>query len=431
MAAISRGSVSMRQRGGWQGASVVLLLLRGVRRWLLYLHVRQLRNCLRPAGRLLRQPSTLCFRLRGAIWERVYLGAIHGIGAPIHVYPLYENGFRAHRGQTPKANHEESARLYAEFARVAEKNEVAWNYGKTTSEEEIATVGGKNRMICSPYPLLMNAFNTVNLAAAMLITSTSHAERLGVPRSKWIYPLGGAGTADADEFWKRPDFHSSPAISRSIDASLHASGTKKEELDILDIYSCFPIVPKLAAHHLGLPLTGAEKPLTVLGGLTSFGGAGNNYSMHALTQVTRRLRDSRGKKKAMVLCNGGVLSYQHVVILGNEPRPDDEAVYPDENPLPAKITDVAVPRVAVEPQGEAIVETYTVEFKRDGTPLRGYVVGRLKSTDERFLANHGDEDTLRHMASGVVEVVGKSGWVWPDAETKGRSLFAFDKPARL
>lgn len=359
------------------------------------------------------------------------LGAIHGIGAPIHVYPLYENGFRAHRGQTPKANHEESARLYAEFARVAEKNEVAWNYGKTTSEEEIATVGGKNRMICSPYPLLMNAFNTVNLAAAMLITSTSHAERLGVPRSKWIYPLGGAGTADADEFWKRPDFHSSPAISRSIDASLHASGTKKEELDILDIYSCFPIVPKLAAHHLGLPLTGAEKPLTVLGGLTSFGGAGNNYSMHALTQVTRRLRDSRGKKKAMVLCNGGVLSYQHVVILGNEPRPDDEAVYPDENPLPAKITDVAVPRVAVEPQGEAIVETYTVEFKRDGTPLRGYVVGRLKSTDERFLANHGDEDTLRHMASGVVEVVGKSGWVWPDAETKGRSLFAFDKPARL
>lgn len=43
---------------------------------------------------------------------------------------------------------------------------------------------------------------------------------------------------------------------------------------------CFPIVPKLACHHLGLPITNAPKPLTLLGGLTSFGGAGNNYSMH-------------------------------------------------------------------------------------------------------------------------------------------------------
>lgn len=228
------------------------------------------------------------------------LGAIHKIGAPIHVYPLYENGFRAHRGQSLRDNHQESARLYAEFARVAEKNEVAWGYGKTTSEEEIARVGGKNRMICYPYPLLMNAFNTVNLAAAIIITSVSHATRLGVPPSKWIYPLGGAGTRDADEFWRRPNFYSSPSISRSIDATLHVSDTKKEDIDIFDIYSCFPIVPKLAAQHLGLPLTGGDKPLTVLGGLTSFGGAGNNYSMHAFTEVTRRLRDGKGRK-AMVL----------------------------------------------------------------------------------------------------------------------------------
>lgn len=44
--------------------------------------------------------------------------------------------------------------------------------------------------------------------------------------------------------------------------------------------SCFPIVPKLACQHLGLPITKSPKPITLLGGLTSFGGAGNNYSMH-------------------------------------------------------------------------------------------------------------------------------------------------------
>jgi len=43
-------------------------------------------------------------------------------------------------------------------------------------------------------------------------------------------------------------------------------------------------VPKLAADHLGLPINGG-KSLTLLGGLTSFGGAGNNYSMHVGSHV--------------------------------------------------------------------------------------------------------------------------------------------------
>lgn len=76
-------------------------------------------------------------------------------------------------------------------------------------------------------------------------------------------------------------------------------------------------------------------------------------------------------------------------------------------------------------------QTYTVEFNRDGGPVRGYIVGRLKKDGKRFLANHGDESTLRQMAEGTGEVVGKSGWVWQNEEKNGRGLFAFDKPARL
>lgn len=202
-------------------------------------------------------------------------------------------------------------------------------------------------------PLLMNAFNTVNLASAIILTSTSFAKVLGVPASKWIYPLGGAGTKDADEFWKRPNFTSSPSISRSIDASLHVSGVSKDELDLIDIYSCFPIVPKLAAEQLGLPVSGGKKQLTLLGGLTSFGGAGNNYSMHALTAMTRCLRDGKGKT-GLVLCNGGVLSYQSVVILSKEPR--KKGSYPLENPLPPQIIDVSAPELVFDAEGDAIVE---------------------------------------------------------------------------
>jgi hypothetical protein len=80
--------------------------------------------------------------------------------------------------------------------------------------------------------------------------------------------------------WNRPEFWWSPSISRSIDAGLEASGLDKEEIDLYDFYSCFPIVPKLACEHLRIPAVGGAKPITLLGGLTSFGGAGNNYSMH-------------------------------------------------------------------------------------------------------------------------------------------------------
>jgi len=357
------------------------------------------------------------------------LGAIHSIGAPIHVYPLYENGFRAHRRQSILQNNQESARLYGDFAKVAEKNPVAWNYGKPAeTEKSIGTVTKKNRMISFPYPLLMNAFNTINLAGACILTSTEYARELGIPEDRWIYPLGGAGTSDANNFWERPDFYTSPSISRSLDAGLSVSGLTKDQIDLFDFYSCFPIVPKLASHHLGLPITGSSRPITLLGGLTSFGGAGNNYSMHALTEMVRQLRSGAGKH-GLVLANGGVLSYQHVIVLSKTPR--STGGYPESNPLPEYVTDIPVPEVEVKPTGEAVVETYTVEFERDGSPARGHIIGRLTSNGKRFLANHADDSTLMQLASVAKEPVGRKGFVKQDPEIKGRNLFIFSEGASL
>ncbi|KAK1059650.1 hypothetical protein LTR74_012485 [Friedmanniomyces endolithicus] len=170
--------------------------------------------------------------------DGVDLGATHNIGSPIQVYPLFETGFRAHRGQSSQDNHAESAQLYAEFASVAEGNEYAWSHGKETeTAQSMGTVTKKNRLICTPYPLLMNAFNTVNLAAACILTSVEHARELGIPEDRWIYALGGAGTRDSDDFWQRPNFWWSPAISRSLDAGIKASGLEKDDIDLFDFYS--------------------------------------------------------------------------------------------------------------------------------------------------------------------------------------------------
>ncbi|KAF2437113.1 hypothetical protein EJ08DRAFT_602057 [Tothia fuscella] len=360
--------------------------------------------------------------------SRSDLATIHDVGAPIHIYPLYENGFRKYRGQTLQQNNQESATLYAEFAQTASKNPYAWNYGKSAeTEESIGRVSSKNRMICFPYPLLMNAFNTVNLAGACLLTSTAYAQELGIPEDRWIYPLGGAGTQDANNFWERPDFHSSPSISRSIDAALKVSGLSKEDIDLYDFYSCFPIVPKIASYHLGLPIVNSPKPITLLGGLTSFGGAGNNYSMHAITEMTRQLRVDAGQR-GLVLANGGYLTYQHVVCLSNIAS---NALYPSQAPLSEYVTDIPCPPIEQKPEGPAFIETYTVEFMRDGTPLRGSIVGRLKNNGHRFIANHGDAETLRRLSTDSEEPVGLNGRVRANPKGDGRNLFTLTDYASL
>lgn len=345
------------------------------------------------------------------------IGGIHSIGTPIQIYPLYENGFRAHRGQTPKENNDESAALYADFAKVAATNQYSWNHGRPpTTKEAIGAVSRKNRMICSPYPLLMNAFNTVNLAAAVILTSAENARELGVPEDKWVYPLGGAGRKERGHFWERPNFYHSDAISIALDECLSLSGVTLRDIDILDLYSCFPIVPKLACHHLGLPILNSPKPLTLLGGLTSFGGAGNNYSMHAITEMSRQLRAQKAKT-GLILANGGVLSYQHALCLSSNPR-GEESSYPDSRGSSgAVIGDPAM----VEPfvQGAAVVETFTVQFDREGNPEMAFVIGRLQENGHRFVANHGDQRTLQELASSMEEQIGKFGYVETTRDGRG------------
>ncbi|KAJ8059241.1 hypothetical protein OCU04_012209 [Sclerotinia nivalis] len=301
-------------------------------------------------------------------------------------------------------------------------------------------------MICWPYPLLMNAFNNVNMAASCIITSVEFARELGIPEDKWIYPLGGAGMREKDNFWERTNFYSSEALEKSLDSALDVSGLKTEDIDLFDLYSCFPIVPKMAAHHLKIPFLDPPKPITLLGGLTSFGGAGNNYSLHAITEMTRQLRSKRTQANnhkdgrafnGLILANGGVLTYQHVICLSTQPRSDGKT-YQDGNPcpnvvqsVPGDFSDIVGSEGVGTGVWEGIIETYTVQFSRTNEPGIGFIVGRLKQTGQRFVANVGDEKTLRSLVKETgEEVIGKCGWVWKE-ENGTRNLFGFEKKANL
>ena len=74
----------------------------------------------------------------------------------------------------------------------------------------------------------------------------------------------------------------------------------------------------------------------------------------AITEMVRQLRKGNGKT-GLVLANGGVVTYQHVVCLSSSPRRDGTP-YPTSAPLPEMITDVQSPDVDEYADGDATVE---------------------------------------------------------------------------
>ena len=79
--------------------------------------------------------------------------------------------------------------------------------------------------------------------------------------------------------------------------------------------------------------------------------------------MTRKLRDSKGKN-GLVLANGGVMTYQHVICLSSSPRRDGSP-YPERPPLPEVVTDVPAPAVEVKAEGEAVIEVSLVSIAPD------------------------------------------------------------------
>jgi len=339
----------------------------------------------------------------------------HGLSMPIRVYPLYENGLRAALGQTLAEAQQRSAEIYADFSRVASHNPAAWNPQPLTAEE-ILTVTPHNRMICHPYPLLMNALLNVNQAAAVVITDTETARKLGVPEDGWIYMWGGAGTKDSDDVLQRVSYSRSPAMEATFDTTFDITGTSASAIDLFDLYTCFPCVPKMVSRYLDLA---PGEHLSVTGGLTSFGGPGNNYTLHSIVAMTGALRRGEGKT-GLVYGQGEYVTKHHAIVLATTPR---AGAYPLFDTLPPEIEETPPP-IEEHAEGEATVETYTVEYNRDGTPLRGYIIGRL-SSGARFIANtpEGAMDTYTLLTDGKLEPIGLQGRVKGSAD--GRNIFQF------
>lgn len=87
--------------------------------------------------------------------------------------------------------------------------------------------------------------------------------------------------------------------------------------------------------------------------------------------MTRQLRAGKGKT-GLVLANGGWVTYQHAVCLSSSPR-SDGLPYPDTPPLPKYVTDVQIPEIAEQAEGDASIEVrWQAKYTRQ-TELTGHL----------------------------------------------------------
>lgn len=330
--------------------------------------------------------------------------AKHGLNRPINIYPLFENALRA-RDRRSLADHQKQlGRLFSSFSKVAAKNPEAW-FPTERAPEELVDVSEKNRMIGYPYPKLLNAIMEVDQAAGAIVCSVKKARELGVPQSKWVYLHGCADAADLWHPLDRQDFHSSPAMRLTGQRAFEMAGVGLDKIDYIDLYSCFPVAVEIGAEELGIPLDD-PRGLTVTGGLPYMGGPGNNYVMHSVAVMHRKLTEAPGKY-GLVTGNGWYLTKQSTGIYSTTP-PDKPFEREDPALLQREIDALPHPDVIESPQGTATIETYTVVHKREG-PFMAIVVGR-DANGRRFAANTPDDPaTLAGLEAS--EQVGRTGTV--------------------
>src|SRR5215469_7310302 len=249
---------------------------------------------------------------RGAAFQKP-LAVKLGVFRPITVYPLYESATSAHWGQTPREALAESGALWSTYAGVASENPNSWLKKRFTSDD-ITTPTLENRLIAWPYTKLMVANPTVNMGGAVLLTSLAKARAAGVSEDKIIYPIGGASAEEPRDYLIRDQFRESHAQNAVLNAVMELAGGDGKKFDAIELYSCFPCVPKMARRTLGL---GRGVQPTVTGGLTFFGAPLNTYMTHAACAMVRNMR--AGASLGLLYGQGGFVTKHHGLVLSREP----------------------------------------------------------------------------------------------------------------
>ena len=245
---------------------------------------------------------------------------------------------------------------------MAAGNPNAW-IQEPKSPEEITTISPGNRMIGFPYPKLMNSNSDVDMGAAIIMCSVDAARRMGVAEDRWVFPHAGTDCHEHNYVSNRDTFARTPAIELGGARVLQLAGVTIDEVELIDLYSCFPSAVQLGARSLGVDVT--ERQWSRTGGLPFCGGPWNNYPMHAIATIVGELRE-RPDARGLVWANGGYATKHAFGVYSATPPADGFRYEHPQDEIDA------LPRrelaVGADAAGPVDIEAYSVMFSRNGEP---------------------------------------------------------------
>jgi len=345
---------------------------------------------------------------------------------PVHVYPLFESVVAARAGRDAEAHRLAMGRLFAPFTWVAAEHPCAW-FPTVRTVDEIATPTPDNRIVAEPYTKRMTAFLGSDQGAALVVCSLAAARRAGIA-DRAVFVWSGAEATDVRFPTARPDPGRSPAIAAAGRALFAAaseaagagmgggmggrSGVGIDDLEQLDLYSCFPSAVELAAEALGLA-TDDRRGLTVTGGLPYFGGPGNNYTTHAIATLTDLLRGAGTRTLGLTTGLGWFITKHSLGIYGSTPPPGGFR-RGDTTSAQARIDSSAIETaVAVDRPTVATVVAATVIRDGQGEPTGAPLIARLPD-GRRMAVAPADHQVVEAMGGlDVPGLVGRSVVVQP------------------
>ena len=336
------------------------------------------------------------------------IAVAHGAMPPIQVYPFYENATHAAWGQSPREALEESGEIWSRFSAVAAENPYAWSRHRY-SNEEIITPSPSNRLICYPYTKHMVANPAVNQGAAVIVTTLERARALGIDESRLLFIWGGAAAHEPRDYLQRDQYARSAAQEVVLQAMQALAERNHGALKAIELYSCFPCVPKMTRRVLRLP---DDAALTVTGGLSLFGAPLNNYMTHAVCAMTRHLRAGLAETGLLYGQGEFVTKHHALVVARNAPGDSLDTQYSLQTEVDRRHG--PVPPLAKDYKGRATLETFTVVYDHAGEPLHGTVIAR--AAEQRIMARvpASDRQTLAALTHPEKTPVGLTGDVFAE-----------------
>jgi acetyl-CoA C-acetyltransferase len=240
-----------------------------------------------------------------------------GLGPmPVGYYAVIESALGAALGRRADEHRDAIAALYARFSEIAAANPHAWKR-EPLAPAFIRDPSPKNPMLAFPYTKLHNSSWNVDQATALLLTSTALAADAGVERDRWLFPLASAESNHALPLSVRPVLADCPGVRVAGRRALEHAGLTPSDVDVLDLYTCFPAAVQIHARELGI---GPDRDWTATGAMPFAGGPFNSYVLQATGRVAEVIRERRGGGTGLVSSVSGLLT-KHGVGLWSTDEP--------------------------------------------------------------------------------------------------------------